>query len=284
MIDCHTHFITVWEKDEFNIEMLVRHMDELEIEKFCVLPSTSPENPYFINTTEDVLAAYKKFPDRIIPFCDVDPRKGKNHPSTDFTWILKHYKDLGCRGLGEMTANLYFDDPLCKNLYYHCGKAGLPITFHLYTRFGGSYGLIDGLHMPRLEKCLQEFPETVFLGHAMAFWSEISADVTDQTRGGYPKGKVTAPGKLAELLKKYPNLYGDISAGSGFNAITRDMDYCYKFLTEFQDKLVFGTDICHPVQDCPIVCFFRNALKNGKITKTVYDKITEDNIKRVLAI
>jgi len=61
----------------------------------------------------------------------------------------------------------------------------------------------------------------------------------------YPKGPVKSPMRVPYLLKKYSNLYGDLSAGSGFNAISRDPECGYKFLEEFQDKLLFGTDICH---------------------------------------
>ncbi len=40
-----------------------------------------------------------------------------------------------------------------------------------------------------------------------------------------------------ELLRKYPNLYADLSALSGANAILRDPEYGVKFLDEFQDRL-----------------------------------------------
>ena len=44
-------------------------------------------------------------------------------------------------------------------------------------------------------------------------------EVDPSTRGGYPKGPIHKPGRVAELLSKYDNLYGDLSAGSGYNAI-----------------------------------------------------------------
>lgn len=284
MIDIHTHILTVWGGEEaFTEEKLIKRMDELKIDRFVILPlGASPETPYFYFGTEDVLEVYHRHPDRVIPFCSLDPRQGYNSPKTDFSWILNKYKEEGCKGLGELTANLYFDDPLCLNLYNHCGKVGFPIIFHLYDRFGGSYGLVDDIRLPRLEKALQECPETIFIGHATAFWSEIDGDVKEETRGGYPAGKIEKEGRLQELFRKYPNLYGDLSAGSGFNAITRDLDYGYRFLEEFQDKLLFGTDLCHVVQEVPIVDYFRNGLKEGKISKATYDKITEENARKTL--
>jgi hypothetical protein len=79
----------------------------------------------------------------------------------------------------------------------------------------------------------------------MSFWAEISDNVDEQSRNDYPSGPVEKPGRLPELLAKYPNLYGDISAYSGYNALTRDPEYGYRFMEEFQDQLLFGTDYCH---------------------------------------
>ena len=39
-----------------------------------VLPLVSPESSPYPQTTEAALAAYKAHPDRIIPFCCIDPR------------------------------------------------------------------------------------------------------------------------------------------------------------------------------------------------------------------
>ena len=37
-------------------------------------------------------------------------------------------------------------------------------------------------------------------------------------------------------------MYGDLSAGSGLNALTRDEDFTRDFLTRHQDKLLYGSD------------------------------------------
>ena len=202
----------------------------------------------------------------------------------DFSWVLEEYKEKGCKGVGEITANLYIDDPKYKNFFYHCGKAGLPVIFHLAVMIGGVYGPVDDIHLPRLGKVLGELPDTIFIGHAMAFWSEITSEVEEETRGGYPKGLVKSPGRVPELLAKYSNLYGDLSAGSGFNAITRDTEYGYHFLEEFQDKLLFGTDICRVNQELPIVSYFEKIRIEGKISQTAYDKITKKNAERILKL
>jgi predicted TIM-barrel fold metal-dependent hydrolase len=142
---------------------------------------------------------------------------------------------------------------------------------------------MDDLGLPRLEATLARIPKLRFLGHSQCFWSEISADVTPETRGGYPSGPVT-PGRVPELMRRYPNLCGDLSAGSGLNAISRDPAFGYRFLQEFQDRLFFGTDVLRIGQEMPQVDFLKSAVQRGAISKTAYEKITWENAARILGI
>lgn len=286
-IDIHTH-LGRWglrREPAMDEAELIRRMDELGIEKSVILPlGMTPECFMLPFDTDDVLDVFRCHPDRIIPFCNLDPRSGHS-PEADFSWILEEWREQGVRGLGEVTANLPIDRAMCLNLYRQCGQVGLPVLFHLAVgvRYG-LYGVADEAGLPRLERVLKDCPDTVFIGHAMAFWAEISADVDEATRGGYPEGPVKKPGRVPELLGKYPNLYGDLSAGSGFNAISRDPEYGYRFLEEYQDKLLFGTDICHVNQDVPIVPWFNEALESGRISQTCYDKIARRNAERLLGL
>jgi len=288
MIDIHTHLGSGVARGEPPIDEnhLLRRMDELGIERAVVLPrGISPECSLFCFTTEQVLEVHRRHPDRIIPFCKLDPRGGSNSPDTDFSWALAEYKAAGCKGVGEVTANLHIDDPLCVNFFRHCGKVGLPVIFHLVPRVGyGLYGLADDMGLPRLERVLHDCPETVLIGHAMAFWSEVASNVDEATRGGYPKGAVVGPGRVPHLLERYPNLYGDLSAGSGFNAISRDPQFGHRFCGEFQDRLLFGTDICHVNQEVPIVPWLNAARDEGKISETCYHRITHLNAVRLLGL
>jgi hypothetical protein len=47
---------------------------------------------------------------------------------------------------------------------------------------------------------LQRFPALRFLGHSQPFWSEISADVTHETRNNYPRGPVVPGGRVPSLM------------------------------------------------------------------------------------
>jgi len=288
MIDIHTHIGrgTVKEEPVFGIDDLLKRMDELGIEKAVLLPrGVSPECAFFNFDTERVLEVYKKYPDRIIPFCKLDPRNGNNSPETDFKWVLEEYKNEGCKGVGELTANLYVNDERYKNLFRQCGELDLPVLIHFAVSVKyGLYGAAVDKGLGQLEEVLKEFPDTIFIGHAMAFWSEISSEVDEEKRGGYPEGPVKSPGRVCELLEKYPNLYGDLSAKSGYNAISRDPEFGYWFLEKFQDKLLFGTDLCHVNQEAPIVDYLRETVEKGKISEVAYRKIVEENARKVLSL
>ena len=83
-----------------------------------------------------------------------------------------------------------------------------------------------------------------FIGHAQTWWGNISADLdpTDM----YPQGPVKPGGLTDRLLADYPNIYGDLAAGSGRNAMTRDEDFTRGFLERHGDKLIWGSDCpCH---------------------------------------
>src|SRR5262249_57860722 len=67
-IDIHTHVGRYYWGKELTVEGLIKLMDKNGIEKACVLPLISPEACLYPQTTEDALAAFKKYPDRIIPF------------------------------------------------------------------------------------------------------------------------------------------------------------------------------------------------------------------------
>src|SRR5207247_3168873 len=99
---------------------------------------------------------------------------------------------------------------------------------------------------------LKKWPRVTFIAHAQTFWANIDAKHPDQ-KILYPRGKVTPGGISDRYLSDYPNFYGDTSAGSGLNALTRDEDHARGFLDRHQDKLIYGSDCNDPqptVHEC----------------------------------
>jgi len=289
LIDIHTHawasrgLMGLEGQRYLCADELIEKMDAAGIHKAVVLGGVSPEQQYYLITAEDVLRMCASYPERLIPFCGLDPRMVGNGPDSDLRPLLRHYRDAGCKGVGEYFPNLPFDDPLNMNLFSQVAEAGLPLTFHIGTSVGGCYGCYDELGLPRLEKVLKEFPNLKLLGHSQAFWAEISADVTQETRAGYPKGPVT-PGRLVQLMREYPNLYGDLSAGSGYNALVRDFGFGCRFMEEFQDRLLFGTDMVYVKQETPIVAYFQKLAREELISREAHDKICWRNANTLLGL
>ena len=52
----------------------------------------------------------------------------------------------------------------------------------------------------------------------------------------------------------------------------RDTEASCKFVEEFQDKLMFGTDICSPNDDLPLSFWLDDVAEKGLISETAYKK------------
>ena len=259
--------------------------DEIGVEKGVEMARMAPERSHDPITNRDAQRLSELFPSTIgWWFCCLDPRMGTNSPTDDLGYYIGWYRERGARGVGEIQAGLALDDPRYMNLFAHIEKSGLPVTIHFGVRDRGC-GPWDDLHLPRLRRVLETFPRLTVLGHAMPFWAEISADVTEENRNGNPKGPVTE-GELARLLRAFPNLMCDISAGSGHNALTRDPDYTYRFFREFHERIVYGTDIRQPsdrhARFAGTSAFLDGAYAAGVIGRTQYENIARNNALRLL--
>jgi len=89
---------------------------------------------------------------------------------------------------------------------------------------------------------------------------------------------------VPKLFRRYPNLYGDLSDYTAYNAIARDPEYGPKFLTEFQDRLFFGTDMCFPDMPVPLIDLLKRWRNEGKIGETVFYKIARGNAEKLLGL
>ncbi len=286
-IDIHAHATAFpeyfpphfWSKHRMvSAEELIGFYDQIDVEMGVLLPLTAAEGQCSTLTSENCAFLADKYPDRFVWFCGLDPRAGWNTKDANLSFFLEHYKALGARGLGELTANLYADDPMVDNLFHHLAEQEMPVTIHIAPQFGGGYGIIDELGLPRIEKMLKKHPKLKVLGHSQPFWAEISGSVTLETRGSYPKGKVVE-GRLSYLMREYENLYCDLSAGSGMNALRRDPEFAAKFIEEFADRILYGCDICATfnTHQFEFDKFLTEMRESGMISEENYVKIVRNN-------
>ena len=291
VIDVHAHVLRWPILKKFNnglpfmsAEEQVRRMDKKGIDKAVILPLTSADVAGEHQSMGEVFDICRLYPGRFIPFCDFDVRRYDLNSAERFREALEQYMARGAKGVGELTCRVYWDDPRLWDLLTACEDLGLPVTFHTAPPEAVTYGLIDELGFPRFEQALRRFPGLRFFGHSASFWSEISGDLTADRKEGYPNTPITPGGTLIRLFRTYPNLCGDLSAGSGFNALTRDPAFTYEFLDEFQDRLMLGLDHTDARLDFQHIEWLRAQRDEGHITDEVCENILWRNADRIIGL
>ncbi len=276
-VDMHTHLGQTWNTTApLSAEELLRWMDAHQVAQAVVLPLVSPESSSYLLTSEFVLAQTQPHRDRLIPFCAIDPRTSYSNGAKGLRDMLQRFVDAGAKGFGEHKPGVAIDDPRNMALYAACAELRLPLLFHLDNQRN-----TDRPGLPGLAKVLEAFPEGRFIGHGPGWWASISGDVTQESLGGYPKGPVAPGGAIDALMDKFANIYGDLSAGSGASAISRDLAFGREFLLRRADRLMFGTDFLAPGQAVPQFELFEQQVT---LPADVESRILRDNARRILGL
>jgi predicted TIM-barrel fold metal-dependent hydrolase len=147
---------------------------------------------------------------------------------------IERYLARGAVVIAEQKFGVDCDSPEMQRIYQIAQAHRVPVLMHWQFQMY-NYGF------ERFHKMLGKYPRVTFIGHAQTWWANIDGNQRDQTVL-YPKGPITPGGLTDRYLSDYPNMYGDLSAGSGLNALTRDEDFARDFVSRHRDKLVFGSD------------------------------------------
>ena len=196
----------------------------------------------------------------------------------DATKEIERYLRRGAVIIAEQKFGVECDSPEMQRIYALAQAHHVPLLMHWQFQMY-NYGF------ERFVGMLEKYPRVNFIGHAQTWWANIDRNHHDQTVL-YPKGPVTAGGLTDRYLTDYPNMYGDLSAGSGLNALTRDEGFTRDFLVRHQDKLLFGSD-CTDTEGAPPAC--QGAQTIGVIrrlaaSKRIERKLLHDNAKRLLRL
>jgi len=148
---------------------------------------------------------------------------------------IERYIKFGAVIIAEQKFGIECDSSQMQRIYQLAADYKVPVLMHWqYQRY--NYGF------ERFHKMLGKYPSTKFIGHAQTWWAHIDKAYRDDASNLYPKGLVTPGGLTDRYLSDFPNMFGDLSAGSGLNALTRDEDHARDFLFRHQDKLLYGSD------------------------------------------
>jgi len=220
VVDCHHHL-------RRSPEANIAHLDGCGVSNAMILARD--------NSAPDIAAISARYPGRVLGwFASADITKPEAEE------LLTKAVKAGAIGLGELKFHVAANGPELRRMYALAAELKVPILIHFqevpHTPTEGLFatGVKD------FEVVLKAFPKTMFIGHADAFWANISAGYTNDV--DYPKGKINPGGISDKLLSDYSNLYGDLSANSGNNALSRDPEFTPAFLARHRDKLIFGSD------------------------------------------
>lgn len=286
VIDAHGH--PDWHGHNF--DEFIGNMDRCGIVRTWLLSWEAPEDecdPAFDHvlgarlfgaTTGPIpfsrcLAYKERAPERFVLGYAPDPRR------RDAIARMRAAVDTyGVRVCGELKVRMMYDNPDALRLFRLCGERSVPVTVHIDYEFDApaayprpNYWYGGG--MEAFERAVAKCAGTLFLGHGPGFWAHISGD-DKYDKEVYPRGRVKAGGKLPAMLRRHANLYCDISAGSGLNALKRDSKFAGKFIVEFQDRVVYGRD-----------CFdngHQEFLNSLDLPGAVIDKIFSGNAARLV--
>ena len=193
---------------------------------------------------------------------------------------IEKYLNLGAVVIGEQKFGVECDSPAMQKIYQLASEYRVPVLMHWQYKMY-NYGF------ERFYKMLEKYPKTTFIGHAQTWWAHIDKSYVDDEKNLYPKGKKIVPGGITDkYLSDYPNMYGDLSAGSGLNALTRDEEHTRAFFKRHQDKLIYGSD-CEDLTGRAPQCQGANtiaAVKRLAPSKKIEHKLLYGNARRVFRI
>ena len=251
VIDMHSHDYVHTKND---VDDLVKLMDRMNIKKTMILTYATGK------TFDSAVEKYDKYPDRFDLWCGFDytgygTPGWQKHAVEELERCYKNgakgVGELGDKGEGELYSKptpgrgLHIDDPQMKPLLQRCGELHMPISIHvaedqwMYEPIDSTNdGLMNAarwhvdMNKPNklghdalietLANAVRENPKTTFIACHLA-----------NTCSNLPQ--------LGVLLDQYPNLYADIAARYG--EIAPVPRYAAAFITKYQDRLVYGTDM-----------------------------------------
>jgi predicted TIM-barrel fold metal-dependent hydrolase len=191
--------------------------------EFTIMGKGEKGEPGMSENFETLLAAAKKYPDEIIPFCTIDPSDPKKLER------LKAHVAAGAKGLKLYNGHSnFYDGALARAdmdaVFSYLESTGLPVNWHInLAKF-----------MPEFERVMHAHPKlNVMVPHyGVAFWR--------------PKGDTLT--KLSALMTTYPGLFVDTSLGTreilldGMAVIEPHRATFQAFFADHQDQIVWGTD------------------------------------------
>jgi predicted TIM-barrel fold metal-dependent hydrolase len=268
VIDIHQHTNYAGRTDD----ELIAHQRAMGVTRTVLLPAGSKYGlAVGAGGNDSVVALAKRYPGRFSFFANELP----DIPGA--RQVLEKYLKAGAIGIGEQKFEVDCDSPAIHRVAEVAEEFGVPVLLHFQH---AAYNM----GIERFHRVVEKHARVSFIGHAQTWWGNI--DRNHDQAAIYPKTNVAPGGITDRLLSDYPNVYADLSANSGLNALLRDEDHARQFLARHQDKLMYGSDCDDHVGEgaacsgAKCLAAIRRLAPNGEIT----EKILYANATRVLKI
>lgn len=282
LIDAHNHIVP-----GMSVDAIVSFMDAAGIQKTVLTTNTVFAWRPMGQEEDFVLEAYRKYPQRIIPFLST-VRGGWLVPESAFVeyaekqlktgifkgmgeFLLRHYPIAGGPKVTAPEVNIRADSPYMEKMMRLGEKYKVPLLIHMETTPDT---------VAALERALQANPNTKLI------W----AHQNPVKMGGGPfSPRGGDPNQIATLLDKYPNLYADIAIGyeSLFLRLQEDRrlpEDWKKLYEKYNDRFVIGSDL--PSYHAWTWGLFRaNYMRTwlSQLSPDTARKLAYENIERILS-
>jgi predicted TIM-barrel fold metal-dependent hydrolase len=280
IIDIHQHLGYSGRPDA----VLLTHQRSMGATTTILLPAGRPmKTPSTHDGASNGLDAQALGNDACARFAKAHPRAfafGANDvPDADGAVAeIERYLKNGAIVIAEQKFGVDCDSAAMQKIYDVARAHRVPVLMHWQFEMY-NYGF------ERFHRMLEKYPAVNFIGHAQTWWANIDKNNQDQ-KVLYPKGPVTPGGLTERYLADYSNMYGDLSAGSGLNALTRDEDFTRDFLSRHQNKLLYGSD-CNDLDGAGPTCIGSQTIavvRRLAASRTIERKLLYENAKRLFRL
>lgn len=252
VIDVHSHSSMSQIKTAEDVTDWVRTMDEVGLEKSIVFTGATGDD--FDRQVE----LFKPYGDRFQLWCDLETRDidAPDYPQRAAAELERCYRK-GARGIGELSdkgsglqnaklprdKRLHYDDHRLELVWKKAAELKIPVNFHVadhpscWQPLGPNQERTpDFQHFNLADKDVPSYEELIAMSDRMLEKNRGTRFIACHLRN-----QGNDLGALSKALDRHPNLFLDISARD--YEIGRQPRTAAKFLTRYQDRVMFGTDM-----------------------------------------
>ncbi|MCF6359199.1 MAG: amidohydrolase family protein [Cyclobacteriaceae bacterium] len=255
-IDVHNHQFNMPTQD---LSKLVADMDSLNLKVMINLSGRGRGSDAHLKGSLDNV--HKNYPSRFIVFTNInlktidDPNWTENTVKQIEADVklgangLKIYKSQGMDNKDSKGNRVHINNPRIDAVWEKCGELGIPVLIHAADPkpFWGSHDANNERWLelelrPGRKRYATETPswETIIAEQHSIFAKHPNTTFINAHLGWYANDLAT----LATLMDKFPNMYAEI--GAVIAELGRQPRAAKAFLTEYQNRIMFGKDSWKP--------------------------------------